>query len=281
VPISARADDLDDLLIAHNAYTNGEYSRALPVLRALADQEVTTSRQAVLVTAARKYHAACLFAQQQEGIARAELTRMLRDDPDATLDQAQFEPAFLRLFEAVQRDMQPELQRIRTQRVVSREQAEAARRSTEALARHLLTRERQMIEVPRSMMWVPFGVGQFMSGNNGLGVFFLTSELLLMGACAATLIAHQSIYPANGRYDFEAFDDARLAQGLEIANWVSAGILGAVIVAGMIEANVSYRPMRGTREVPRPLPPELEGFRIAVSSSSDGSGAVGTLRLTF
>jgi hypothetical protein len=260
---------------------NGEYAVAIERLRPLVSIEAVGTRGAVLITAARRYYAACLYALRQEAEARATLERMLREDPDARLDQTQYDTRFVRLFELLLREMQPELDRLRTERVLSREQAETRRAAREALMRELLTHATVDDRAPRELMWVPFGVGQIANGQRVVGAVFLVTELVLVASTVATYFAHQAVTPADGTLEgVEEFTQAQTAQALEITNWVSAGLLGAVAIAGIVHANVTWQPER-RRIVPRPMPPEFQGVRIMAGAAPDGTGASVGLRLRF
>jgi hypothetical protein len=122
-------------------------------------------------------------------------------------------------------------------------------------------------------------VGQFANGQRGLGAVFLALEAALTVTCATTFALHQSIYPTNGRFGLDDFSQAQLAQGLELTNWISTGLLGAMIIGGVIQSNVAWQPVRRRTVVPRPVPRELEGIRLGAGASSEG--ATLTLRLTF
>lgn len=238
-----------------------------------------TPRVVALVTAARRYYAACLYAQHQEAAAREMLIQMLRDDPLARLDQTQYDPRFTRSFDLLQRELQPELDRMLTERVLAREQAEATRRAHEALMRELISHEAEIERVPRELMWVPFGVGQFANGQRGLGAVFLALEAALTVTCATTFALHQSIYPPGGSFALDDYSQAQLAYSLQLTNWISTGLLGAVIIGGVVQAQIAWQPIRRRTVVPRPVPRELEGARLMAGASSDG--ATLTLRLTF
>ena len=270
---------MDDLILGRDAYVNGEYDDARERLRPLVNIVAPTPRVSAIVTAARRYYAACLYAQRQEDQARAMIDQMLRDDPLARLDPTQYEARFVRFFDLRLRELQPELDTIITERVHTRDQIEARRRANEALMFELISHESEIERVPRELMFVPFGVGQFANGQRALGIVFLSAEALLTAACLTTFAVHQSVYPANGQFNLDQVTDARLAQGLEIGNWISAGLLGAAVIGGVIQANVAWQPVRRRVVLPRPVPHELEGAHLVAGASPDGA-TVG-VRLTF
>jgi len=283
-PAAAAAQDLglDTLVEARDQFIAGNCTGAQPLLRALIRLDVNNPRESAVVTSARKYYAACLYAQRQEVEAREVLVQMLRDDPDARVDQP-FDSGFVLFFAQVLHDMQAEIEQIRTERVLSRREAEARRTVREQLLRHLASTESRIDEVPRFLMFLPYGAGQFANGQTGLGVFFAITEGLLTATCITTFFLQQSVYPypTSGWYYRDDFSTAELAQGLELTNWIANGLLAATVIAGLIQANVVWQPARRIAPVPRPLPRDLQNFRLMAGPLGDGSGAGATLRLTF
>lgn len=275
---------LETLIEARDQFFAGNCAAAQPTFRAFITRlDVNNPREAALVTTARKYHAACLYAQHNEAEAREVLAQMLRDDPDARVDQP-FDPGFVLFFAQILHEMQGEIERIRTERVLARRDAEARRAAREQLLRTLASTESRVAEVPRSLMWVPFGVGQFANGQTSLGLVFLSAEAVLAATCFATFVAHQLVYPYETAGVYRGnFDDRERAYSLEVANWTATGLLVATIVAGIVQAHIAYQPLRRIMPVPRPLPPELERFRLAGGPTADGAhgGATATFRLTF
>jgi hypothetical protein len=280
-PATAFAEDIDDLLLGRDAYINGEYTQAVERLRPLAELDVSTPRMTAIVTTARKFLAASLFSQQQTQQARTMLSRMLRDDPDARLDQTQFEPQFVRLFDTVLREMQSEIEQVRISRYVTREQTEARRVARERLLYEVLSTESVTQDVPRALMWIPFGVGQFANGQRGLGIFFLTAETVFSAACLTTFVVYQNLYPSAGVFYLDQYTTGETAKAVLVANWASAGLLFTFAVAGVVQANMVWEPVRVGRTVPRPIPAPLEGVHLAVWPTVNSSGAGAMLHLTF
>ncbi len=284
-PSLARADDFDELIAGRDAYINGEIPAAMEHLQRVIGLHAPTSRAVVLVTAARRYYAACLFAQRRVDEARDVLRQMLRDDPDAHIDQSQYDRRFVAFLEELYSAMQPELNQLRRERVLTQQQAEERREAREALMRDLLTHETQVERVPRELTFVPFGAGQFANGQTALGIVFLSVETLLTVTCVTTFAWQQAIRPASGQYYPDEIPQYNVDRALSYTNWASAGVLAAVMISGVIQANVAWQPVRRRTVVPRPMPPELQGARLMVSASPgpspDGTGLGATLRLTF
>lgn len=252
------------------------------------------ARLAPIATSIRKYYAAALFSDRRDVEARAEIEQLLREDPSANLNFTQFEPAFIRLFEDVSREMRPELDRLRAERAarVAREDQERAARR--ALALQMLSTETRVEHVPRGLMFVPFGVGQFANGQNGLGAAFLSIEVTFSVLGIVSAQVWQAILPSgstvfvgnpyNGEVDAAQRSRAALAQTMEILNWTSWGVVAAAAITGVVQANLAWQSERSTT-LRRPIPPGLQGVEISMMPGArtlDGASLVGaTLRLTF
>ncbi|MDB4929707.1 MAG: hypothetical protein JWM10_2191 [Myxococcaceae bacterium] len=277
---AARADDLDDFVGARDAFINGEYPRASRELQDLVNR-IDAVQSSTVRTAARKYLAASLFAERREADARAVIANLLRDEPRTRLEPGQFEVSFARLFESVLRSIEPELDALLFQRAQQRRNDENARDARRALTLDLLGHESRVELVPRSLAFLPFGVGQFNNQQNGLGAVFLSLEsAFLIGSVVAFGIdrSAQSLTRPQGTWDIGTEDDrANLAGAMRVLNW---GMLGAFVVTaavGIWRANADYVPQRIVSRVPRLIPPALQGLQI--SGLPGGAGA--SLRFTF
>lgn len=268
-PGEARADEVDEFLRARDRYLNSEFDRAAADLRRLLQGDPSTLQDVSLRAPVRRLYAACLLAQGREAEASAEIEALLLDDPDARADAVQFDVAFVRLFNGVRDRLEPRLQQERERRLRERvaEEAASAERRRRALA--LLTTETVGVSVPRGLAYVPFGVGQFANGQEGLGTFFLASEVLLLVTTVGTFLAYESLRPTAGSFfnTAEGAPDPGVARSttLQAVNWVSVGLLVGTMLTGIIEANVAWRPLRSVRQRNRPIPPELRGLQLSLS----------------
>jgi hypothetical protein len=280
LPSTARADDLDDFLGARDAFINGEYPRASRELQDLVNH-VDAGQSAAIRTAARKYLAASLFAERRESDARAVIADLLRDEPRTRLEPGQFELGFARLFESVLRSIEPELDGILLQRAQQRRNDENARDARRALTLDLIGHESRVELVPRSLAFLPFGVGQFNNHQTGLGVVFLALEsAFLVTSVVAFGIdqAAQSLTRPAGTWDIGTEDDrASLASTMRVLNWAMLGSFVLTAGIGIWRANADYVPQRIVSRVPRPNPPPRQG--LPISGRPGGAGA--SLRFTF
>ena len=127
---------------------------------------------------------------------------------------------------------------------------------------------------------LPFGIGQFQNEDRQLGIMFAVTESAFLAASIATFIGHNSLRDENPSPD-EIDRARRVERALRIGNWVSVGALLSFYVAGVVEAEVRFKPViRSTRE--RELPDELRSpqstgpqFRLELGLTG------GNMRLDF
>lgn len=266
-PAPASAGDLEDFRAARSLYEAHDWANAVTALEGLVGGETPTLDNPALVIEARKYLAATYVFLGREESARAQFERLLREEPTYALDAAQFPREVVDLFEQV---------RIR---LVEIRAAEARRAELEAENTGLQeenTRlqnalsEELVVEVARSqwLVQLPFGIGQFENGEEGLGAFFLATEALLTAALATTgglrtYYADQLIMVLTPiEHDQPAIEQLTSAIDiLEIVNWSSAGALLLLATIGVVQANVAYHPTRTVR-VPRSPPPISANVQI-------------------
>ncbi len=289
-PGAARADEIDDLLSGRDAFLAGDPRRAWTVLRPVVAAIPTTPRLGPVASVARKFYAAALYADRREPEARAALADLLREDPTARLETAQFEPGFVQLFDQVSHDLRPELERLVAAREQARLQAELQAAARRALGLRLLTEETRVERTSRLTMFLPFGIGQFANRQTGLGVMFLTVEAMALAGALTTELLYDGLYnQALSDYylNSTAVTPERRAEieRLYTGNLISMAVFAAAYLAGVIQANLAYEPVR-TTTVPRPLPPSLQGMQLSVGAGPlrgpHGNTAWGgTLRLTF
>lgn len=264
-PSPASAGDLEDFRAARSLYEAHDWTSAAAALESLVGGETPRLGIPALVIEARKYLAATYVFLGREESARAQFERLLRDEPGYALDAAQFPREVVDLFEQV---------RVRLVEVRAAEAQRAALETENARLREENTRlqneltQELSVEVPRSqwLAQLPYGIGQFENGEDGLGAFFLVSEALL----TATLITTgslQTYYAGQALGDPDIVHDERLPQyqaannALEIVNFSTAGALLLLASIGIVQANLTFHPTRTVR-VPRSPPPISAGLQI-------------------
>ncbi len=274
---TARADDVDDFLIARDNFGAGEFAQAAVQLRRLVGVEPVAVR-AELVEPARKYYAAALFSMGQRAQTEQVIEAILRDNPDAALSPVLFSPPLQSLFYDTRQRMLPILNALREQRRDAAIQRDARRIAQVNLLRELATRETVLVRQSPWTALAPLGIPQFVSGQTGAGVAFLTSEIALAGIALMTIpLCHALVRDTTG---FDAYNAGRSCiepnsdqaagaadLGLRVVQVSAWSGFGAVLIGGAIHAFMTIRTER--REVrPRVPPPGFERIQIAVLPSA-------------
>ena len=263
-------------------YEAGKYEECASALKSLLDLKSRQRlRDRAVVENARIYHAACLIGSGRPEAADEPLRAAIRDNmqmkaPDSLL----FPPPVIERFLHVQQSLYDEirlaeeakLRKVREdfERRIARERAENERvRELERLA----TQEVIITKNRRWLAFLPFGVGQFQNGNDGLGWVFLTSEAVL-GATALTSLGVYSHFDARARELQNPDNNAVVDTWFTLFKVNSYSFL-AVAALGILEAQLSFVPEVREQRV-RPLPPKLQRkigvteLRPGVSAGADG-----------
>lgn len=225
-------------------------------------------REPGIVATARIYHAACLIGSGSPEAADEPLREAIRSNmqmrpPDSLV----FPPPVIERFLRVRQSLYDEIKKSEEQRVeqirkASEEQAarERAERSRVLELERLATREAIVVRNRRGIAMVPFGVGQFQNGDEGLGWVFLTSEIAL-GATALTSLAMQSYLEVQAEQMKNPENNAVLQTWHSLLVVSSYGFLG-VAAAGILQAQLSFVP-EVREERYRPLPARLRKYSTA------------------
>jgi hypothetical protein len=287
---SVRLTDEGELAKVVGLYEAGKYTECANALVPLLEPNSTRRlRERNVVEDARIYLAACLIGSGKPEAADEPLRAAIRENmqmkpPDSLL----FPPPVVERFLQVRQSLYDEIRRAEAERI------RKARRDVE----QRLDREREESErvielerlagrelvVTRNRRWigfVPFGVGQFQNGNDGLGWVFLTSEVVL-GATALTSLG------VSTHFQREASRLANPDNNAVVETWytlfeVSSYSFLAVAALGVLEAQLSFVPE--FREVrPRPLPPKLRrlpALRVKPGVAAGEDGVLFGLSGTF
>lgn len=270
-PQPRRLSDSAELDRAAAMYLAGDYASCAEHLGSLLDVGAERPfEDAFLRERARLYYSTCLLFSDERERAREPLRDALRENPlMSPPDSLTFPPPLVSLFLEVRDEMQQlikreednQLNQLRAEAAEARRRAEERRKRLEELER-LAAEETVVVENPRWLMNVPFGVGQFQNGNSGLGWTFLVSETLLAATALGSGLVLLDQYGQVARQDLDRplrhdvlNRNTRAAYGtLMVSSW---GLV-AVAAAGILEAHLSYVPERkATRE--RVLPRHLQG----------------------
>jgi tetratricopeptide (TPR) repeat protein len=256
------ADELSDFESARRSYDKQSYAKAARGLESLVGGVVPRAANSVVRLEARKYLGATYLFLGKKDAAQEQFRLLLEEDPDYDIDPVAFPEAVVQTFQEVQEKASAErarraaLERARKKRERSEEVEDLIRQQQRIEALEKLASEQTIEKVnSRWIAAIPFGAGQFQNENRKLGIMFATTESAFLAASIATFIGHNSLRDENpGPSEIDRA--RRVEKALRIGNWVSVGALLSFAIAGVVEAEVRFRPViRSTR--PRELPDEL------------------------
>jgi tetratricopeptide (TPR) repeat protein len=201
--------------------------------------------------ASRVYLAACLIASGRTEEARQQFRQAILEDRQLEApDPVVFPPSVVDVFvqvrsslmEALEQQQEEELRRGR-QEAEARQKAEQRERWRVAELERLAAIETVVRRNDRWMAWLPFGLGQFQNDDNTLGWIFLGAEsaLSITALTATSIELGLHSQAQGGRAPLDPADltsKVRAARRVSTVSWIA---LAGVAVAGILEANLSYR----------------------------------------
>jgi tetratricopeptide (TPR) repeat protein len=257
------ADELSDFESARRNYDKQNYAKAARGLESLVGGAVPRATNPVVRLEARKYLGATYLFLGKDERAREQFRSLLEEDPDYDIDPVAFPEAVVQTFQELKKEVSAQRAR--------KDALEAARRQRERSNEvDELVRQQQRIETLEELAavetvekvnsrWIaaiPFGAGQFQNEDRGLGIMFAVTESALVAASIATFIGHNSLRDENPAPS-EIERARRVERALRIGNWVSVGAFLSFAIAGVVEAEVRFKPViRTTRK--RELPDDIE-----------------------
>jgi len=261
-PPTAQASDLDQFQNARAAYDSLNYELAADLFTGLLAEASANDRRP-LVIESRKYLAASYLFLGRTVDADRELKLLLEVEPDYVLDPLEFPAEVQRAFVRVKTELNERRAQDAARRSAeeaalrnARERAQAAERERLERLVELARTERTVEHRSRLVGMIPFGVGQYQNGHDGLGLLLAVTEGVLLAGSITAYAFHQNLrdqIPADGRYD-----DARLAEAASrYINQISFGLFAVVAITGIVDAQLRFRPTRVV-ELRRPLPSDLE-----------------------
>jgi hypothetical protein len=262
----ACADDATELERAKASYDAGRYGEGAERFRQLLNPDSpNVLRDPAALQRARAYYAACLIALDRNEEANAQIETIIRADPLYTPDAVVFPGKVVDRFLDVKARLKSEIEKAVQERTDA-ERAVAAKRQREQHAyieslKQLASQESVVVRHSRWIAALPFGVGQFQNGQEGLGYAFLATETALAGTSIIAGVVHMQLVAdyskgAPGTFNFDDFDSRRKAA--RDISLVSAAALGALAIGGIVQAELSFVPeVRETRTRPIPEPPAV------------------------
>lgn len=267
------ANDFDNFQRARTAYEAGRYSRAAKLFDNLVGEEVPQLQNRSLVLESLKYLGASQLFLGETDHAERQFERLLELDLNYVLDPLAFPEEVQRVFRRVKKRLEQAAVAQAKEEAEARDKQLAEQQRWQRLQTErnqellkLATTERVEIRYSRLTALVPFGVGQFQNGDSTLGWTLAVAQGLLLATAVTTYLLHDSLRAGRP----EDLGEARFAErAYRYANQASASLLGLLMVGGIVDAQVRFRPGR-TLERERPLPPELlpqETPRVSVSAT--------------
>jgi hypothetical protein len=217
------------------AYQKHDYQAVESTVRPLLEAGELTSDDALLE--AHRLLALAYFFQKKQVEARREVVAIYGIKPNYELDRYVEPPTAVTFFETIRREQEDRLAEIRRREL--EEDAERRRREDELRKKM----QPKVVLVPvqkrsRLVAAVPFGLGQWQNGHKRAAIAFLTLELITGALSLATWATLQAQYP-KGTFPP---DDKALVQGLVDTQLVAAGVFWGLVVTGIIEAQVRFKP---------------------------------------
>ncbi len=222
-------DPEDELRRAKNEYAYGNYDESVRRLRGLLYPMRLSSDEQVIE--ARRYLALSYYLLDQRDLMNEEFTKLLYLDPDYELDPFSIAPPVIEIFEALRRELAPELDEIRQRRA----DEQLKQPSGEGVLRVV---NRRVTEKSELATFLPFGVGQFQNGDTELGVFFAVSEGLLLAVNVAAFL-----YARYGIGTGFSEDERNTVRALAFAQYGSLVLFGAVYSVGVYQARLRFVPV--------------------------------------
>lgn len=262
-----------ELQEAREAYASGEYERVRALLHPMVGGLVPAIDDPLIVRDSRRYLGAAYVLLDRREDAELQFTWLVRNLDLEQLRRTRLEPTvflarvrevFNRIRDARMRELEAEADQ------ADRREAERQARRHAALLRLVDLAQSAELTVDNDPLptFIPFGVGQFANGNEGLGILLAIAQGLTLVGSAVTLATFVALVDQNeralaGEPGVPLVPNTTLL-GLGIANWASVGMFVAFAAAGIIEARINFVPTR-TRRIEREIPPDvLEELELAI-----------------
>lgn len=266
--VPALADELTDFEAARRAYDRQNYTKAERGLKSLVGGAVPRARNPVVRLEARKYLGSTYLFLGKDEAAREQFRLLLDEDPDYEIDPVAFPAAVVQTFQQMKTEVEAERAREAAREAAKREE-ERSRELEQLLQQQKRIDELEALARTETVervnsRWIaalPFGVGQFQNQDRRLGIMFAVTESIFLVGSVATFIGHNALRNENpSESELRRFE--RTERALRISNWVSVGGLLGFYVAGVVEAQLRFKPViRTTRERELQDDPPVTGRR--------------------
>jgi hypothetical protein len=228
-PLNAQTSPTAEFELAENSFDFQDYARAAELYHALLYPKLRIQDSQALI--ARERLGASYWFLEKTREAEQEFRGLLNKYKEHRLDPFFYPPELIQFYNEVLAEMQ------RVGMVPKTPESDKDAIKTRTI-------EREIVENTSLITaFVPFGVGQFLNGDNVAGTTFLATETL---ALAGTLASYYLLIDT-------APVDPDLAENYETAFWVSQSIFWGLAITGIIDAAIhhqGHRVRRETLEIP-------------------------------
>jgi hypothetical protein len=272
LPRVAAANELDEFQQALRAYENQDYALASSLFEALVGGDQARVQNRALRLESRKYLAASYLFVGRPAEAAEQFGKLLSEDSSYQLDPLSFpedvQKSFADAREKHERERAViELEKKRAEKEENKKKISETETDRRKMARLITIAQTERVE-KRNSRWiglVPFGAGQFQNGDSAWGTFFAISEGLTGAASIVCYFFHESLRGQNP----QDLSEARFAEGaFRYTNQVSLVLLATLVVAGIVDAQLRYKPLESETRI-RPLPDDLREFTKPAVKTSD------------
>ncbi len=285
-PSEVRADGAEESYqLAYSRYKNLLYEDAAEIFRKLLAVKIDLEKdeeRAKVYRKARPVFVACLFGaaavvgdeQAQKLIAEADeaILGQFRQDPFYKLPGGYTQQVSDR-WTRVYFEHRDELETLKDKRIADQQKVtDLEAKDAKLLARRiakleaLAAKENFVDTRSRVVATIPLGVGQFQNDDVPWGIFFAASESVFIAAAIVSWGIAEDI--KGTKCPDTEFDDAGVLTNLDcdglmtnfraarVVNYASLGVTGALVVSGIIQAQIAFLPERvitRKRDIPPPI----------------------------
>jgi len=278
-PTLAMSDEYTDFLSAKNAFDAGEYEQTIKRFTNLLDAGL--KNHALILESHKLIAISCLFVEKKEQ-AETHFMELLTKAPNYQLDPLLYPIEVVDFFTKIKgknKERLEELAKAQEEEAKQRKLQEEARQKEELekLKRNIYL-EHTTKKGSLLVALMPFGAGQFQNKEIVKGSLFLTSEVILTGASIASYFLHQSLRKQE-KIPFDNVADRKSYEQKEkiyrITNQVCVATLGVVIIIGIIDSVVRYKPKITSwqkikeKDVPKDLRPVIKKTSLSLKTSDE------------
>ncbi len=231
---------------AERAYGRSNFKKVIKMLSPLLYPKIRFNQQEQLIQAYKLLGISYVF-EKNKNEAEKQFLALLSLRPGYQLDLFVDPEAAVEVFEDVKRRNAEKIKAIlekeraeqeRQRREDLRRQEEEKQRKSAAVPKKTRIIEREVVEHPYWINFLPFGMGQFQNGHIAKGYSVMGLELGLGTLSLGISLGLRFAYP-DGKVSAESWN---LANGLSITQVVSGALFFATVAYGIIDALVYYKP---------------------------------------